>query len=88
VESIKAIKPEKYCSTSSGVFSLFVIQNIFCGIGKHFLIIFNIQSFGYPRRRYFDPIQRESQLMCKLCTDDNTPKALEIYFLHLRLENY
>ncbi len=37
-QSIKARKPGKYSSTSSaGVFSLFVIGYIFCGIGTHCL---------------------------------------------------
>jgi hypothetical protein len=38
VQSVKAKKPGKYFSTSSaGVFSLFVIEHIFCGIGTHCL---------------------------------------------------
>ncbi len=42
-----------------------------------------LQSFEYPCKYYFDLNQREGQLKCKLCTDDNTLKTLEIYFLHL-----
>ena len=42
VVSIKARKPEKYCSTSSEVFSLFVMPYIFCGIGSHFINSFSI----------------------------------------------
>jgi predicted AlkP superfamily pyrophosphatase or phosphodiesterase len=38
VQSVKYKKPGKYFSTSSGVFSLFVMLYIFCGIGTHFLI--------------------------------------------------
>jgi hypothetical protein len=38
VQSIKAIKPGKYSSTSSFVFNILVILYNFCGMDKHFLI--------------------------------------------------
>jgi hypothetical protein len=79
---MKAMKPGKYFSTSSGVFSLFVVLYVFCGIGTHRLIIFNIQSFVYLCKQCFDQDQRESQLMCKLCKGDNRPKALQTYLLN------
>ena len=39
------------------------------------------QSFEYLCRRCFDPNQRENQIKCMLCKDDNRPKALYIYLL-------
>jgi hypothetical protein len=42
VQSVKARNPGKYCSTSSGVFNLFVMLYVFCGIGIHALTSLSI----------------------------------------------
>ena len=63
--SVKAKKSGKYFSTSSGVCSLFVMWYIFCGIGTHFLIIFNILSFVDLCKCCSDLNQRESPPKCR-----------------------
>jgi hypothetical protein len=67
-----------------GVCNLFfVLLYNFCGSGKHFLIIFNIQYFVCLYKRCSsDPNQIKSQLMHMLCKDDNKPKSLQIYLLN------
>jgi hypothetical protein len=80
---MKARRPAgKYRSTSSGVFSLFVIGYIFCGIGTHTLLPI-LQSFECLYCRcYSDPNQIKNQLTCKLCTSDSIQVALGIYLLN------
>ncbi len=68
-------KAWKIFSISSDVRNLFVIPYIFRGMGTHCLLIFNIQSFICLYKCYSNLNQRESQPKCRLCKDDNIPKA-------------
>ncbi len=81
VQSIKARKPGKYFSTSSaGVFSLFVL--CIPSVELIYILLPSFQSFEYLYKCCSDQDQRENQLKCKLCKDDSTLKALEIYLLN------
>jgi hypothetical protein len=76
VQSIKARKPRKYISTSSGVGSLFVILYISVELVNIVLPIF--QSFVRLYKYYLGLGQTKNQLEYWLCKDDNKLEALEI----------
>ncbi len=56
------------------LFSLFVIEYVFCGIGIHSLI--NPSIFWISCKYCSDLNQIEIQLTCKLCTDDSKPNSI------------
>jgi len=62
VASVKARKPGKYFSTSSGVFSLWLLDMFYVGLVNIVLLI--LQSFECLYRYCFDPNQRESLSTC------------------------
>ena len=68
VESMKEINPGKYCSTSSSVFSLFVMLYIFWGI-EVCIVLSTFQSFVYLCKCCSDLGQIKNQLMCMLCKE-------------------
>ena len=82
-ESMKAIKPRKYFSTSSGVHSLFfVILYTFSRVLVS-IVLPIFQSFACLYcKSYFGLGQTESQLGYRLVKDDSKQVILEICFLY------